>query len=47
MTEPKTSPQRDAARTEGEKADKNRKILKAKAEEGLKNADDELPNDEI
>lgn len=47
MTEPKTSPESDAARTEGEQANKNREILRKKAEESLKNADDELPKDQI
>lgn len=48
MTNQKIAPESDAARSEGgEQADKNRELLKEKAEEGLKYADDELPKDEI
>ncbi|WJH38515.1 hypothetical protein N7E02_07910 (plasmid) [Aliirhizobium terrae] len=47
MTESKNSSGSDAARTEEGQADENRKVLKQKAEEGLKNADDELPKDQI
>ncbi len=48
MTDQKNAPESDAARSEGgETADKNRELLKDKAEEGLKNANDELPKDEI
>ncbi len=47
MTEQKNSPESDAARTNEGQADKNRKVLKEKAEDGLKNAYDELPKDEI
>lgn len=48
MTERKNAPESDATRSEGrEQADKNRELLKEKAEEGLRNANDELPKDEI
>jgi hypothetical protein len=47
LTEKKTSPESDAARTEEGQADENRKVLKKKAEEGLKDAGDELPKGEV
>ncbi len=48
MTDQKNAPESDAARYEGgEQAEKNRELLKEKAEEGLKNDRDELPKDEI
>lgn len=44
MTDQKNAPESDAARSEGgEQADKNRELLKQKAEEGLKNSDNEPP----
>ncbi len=44
MTDQKNAPKSDAARSEGgEQADKNRELLKEKAEEGLKNAYNEAP----
>jgi hypothetical protein len=47
MTEPKESPESDAARTEEGQADENRGALKEKAEECFKDTVDELPEDQI
>ncbi|WP_313606988.1 hypothetical protein [Rhizobium sp.] len=47
MSYRKPDPESDAARSDPELADRNRKELAKKAEEGLKNANDELPKDQI
>ncbi|MGE7368670.1 hypothetical protein ACQKKX_06300 [Neorhizobium sp. NPDC001467] len=47
MNKTTPSPEGDAARSDGEKADRDREELKKKAEQGLKDADGKLPKDEI
>ncbi|WP_312407707.1 hypothetical protein [Rhizobium sp.] len=47
MSDRKPDAESDAARSDPELADRNRKDLAKKAEEGLKNAKNELPKDQI
>lgn len=47
MSERKPDAESDAARSDSEAADRNREELARRAEEGLGDADDKLPKDQI
>ncbi|WP_154677716.1 hypothetical protein [Rhizobium tubonense] len=47
MTEEKTDPASDAARTDPKTADESRDKLKEQAEKGLRSARDEPPKDRV